>query len=74
MLMLEVKQLRFEKPPAALFTPPANCPTQAKGEWSATSISSHFETNIDAQGSGSLDLGTGKTTGDATVKSSTKPK
>jgi len=74
MLMLEVKQLRFEKPSAALFTPPANCPTQAQGEWSATSISSHFETNIDVQGSGSLDLGTGKTTGNATVKSNTKPK
>jgi hypothetical protein len=74
MLMQEVKELRFEKPSAALFTPPANCPTQAQGEWSATSISSHFETNIDVQGSGSVDLGTGKTTGDATVKSSTKPK
>jgi hypothetical protein len=74
MLMLEVKELRFEKPSATLFTPPANCTMQAQGEWSATSISSHFETNIDAQGSGSLDLGTGKTTGDATVKSSAKPK
>jgi len=74
MLMLEVKELRFEKPPAALLTPPANCPTQAQGEWSATSISSHFETNINVQGSGSLDLGTGKTTGNATVKSGSKPK
>ncbi|MGO9316273.1 MAG: hypothetical protein ACLPXT_16135 [Terracidiphilus sp.] len=74
LLMLEVKQLRFEKPSAALFTPPANCPTQAQGEWSATSISSHFETNINVQGSGSLDLGAGKTTGKATVKSTTKPK
>ena len=74
MLMLEVKQLRFEKPSAALFTPPANCPTQAQGEWSATSISSHVETNIDVQGSGSVDLGTGKTTGSANVKSSIKPK
>jgi len=74
MLMLEVKQLRFEKPSAALLTPPANCTTHAQGEWSATSINSHFETNIDVQGSGSVDLGTGKTTGKATVKSSTKPK
>jgi hypothetical protein len=74
MLMLEVKQLRFEKPSAALFTPPANCTTKAQGEWSATSINSHFETNIDVQGSGSVDLGAGKTTGKATVKSSTKPK
>ena len=74
MLMLEVKELRFEKPSAALFTPPANCTTQAQGEWSATDMSSHFETNIDVQGSGSVDLGTGKTTGNATVKSNTKPK
>jgi hypothetical protein len=74
MLMLEVKQLRFEKPSAALFTPPANCPTQAQGEWSATSISSHFEMNVEAHGSGSVDLGTGKTTGNATVKSGAKPK
>jgi hypothetical protein len=74
MLMLEVKELRFEKPPAVLLMPPANCPTQAQGEWSATSISSHVETNIDVQGSGSVDLGTGKTTGSANVKSSIKPK
>jgi hypothetical protein len=74
MLMLEVKELRFEKPSVAQLTPPANCPTQAQGEWSATSISSHFETNIEAHGSGSVDLGTGKTTGNATVKSTTKPK
>jgi hypothetical protein len=74
LLMLEVKQLRFEKPSAALFTPPDNCSTQAQGEWSATGMSSHFEFNVEAQGSGSVDLGTGKTTGNATVKSSTKPK
>jgi hypothetical protein len=72
MLMLEVKELHFEKPAAALLVPPANCPTQAQGEWSATSISSHFEMNVEAQGSGSVDLGTGKTTGDATVKSGAK--
>ncbi len=74
MLMLEVKELHFEKPSVALFTPPTNCTTQAQGEWSATGMSSHFEMNIDVQGSGSVDLGTGKTTGNATVKSSTKPK
>jgi len=73
MVMLEVKELRFEKPAAGLFTPPANCATQAQGEWSATRISSHFETNIGAHGSGSMDLGTGKATGDATVKSGTPP-
>ncbi len=73
MLTLEVKELRFEKPSVARITPPANCPTQAQGEWSATSISSHFETNINVQASGSVDLGTGKTTGNATVKANTKP-
>jgi hypothetical protein len=74
MVMLEVKQLRFEKPSAALFTPPANCTTQAQGEWSATSITSHSEFHIEGKASGSVDLGTGKTTGNATVKSNTKPK
>jgi hypothetical protein len=73
-LMFEVKELRFEKPSAALLTPPANCPTQAQGEWSATSISAHGETNIEAHGSGSVDLKTGKTTGDATVKTGNKPR
>jgi hypothetical protein len=74
LLMLEVKQLRFEKPSVALFTPPANCPTHAQGEWSATGMSSHFEFHVEGQGSGSVDLGTGKTTGNATVKSGSKPK
>jgi hypothetical protein len=73
MLMLEVKELRFEKPAAALFTPPANCTTQAPGEWSATGMSGHFEINVEAQGSGSVDLKTGKATGDATVKPGTPP-
>jgi hypothetical protein len=73
MLMLEVKELRFEKPAAALFTPPANCATQAQGEWSATGMSGHFEINVEAQGSGSVGLKTGKATGDATVKSGAPP-
>ncbi len=72
-LMLEVKELRFEKPSTALFTPPANCTTQVQGEWSATSISSHFDFNIEAHGSGSVDLKTGKATGDATVKTGNQP-
>ncbi len=71
-LMMEVKELRFEKPSAALFTPPANCTTQAQGEWSATSIGSHFEIDVEAHGSGSVDLGAGKATGDATVKTDDK--
>jgi hypothetical protein len=71
-LMLEVKELRFEKPSAALFTPPANCTTQAQGEWSATGMSGHFEMNVEVHGSGSVDLKTGKAKGDATVKSSSQ--
>ena len=69
MVMLEVKDLRFEKPAAALLAAPANCPAQAQGEWTAEGMHIHFETTIDAHGSGQVDLKTGKTTGDATVKS-----
>jgi hypothetical protein len=72
-LMLEVKELHFEKPDATLFTPPANCATQVRGEWSATSISSHFDFNIEAHGSGSMDVKTGKTTGDVEVKTGSQP-
>ena len=69
MLMLEVKELHFVKPDIALLVPPANCTTHAQGEWTATGMSGHFEVNVEAQGSGSVDLKTGKATGDATVKS-----
>ena len=72
-VMLEVKELRFEKPPAALLMPPANCAVQAQGEWAADGMHVHFETNIEAHGSGQVDLKTGKATGDATVKSGSKP-
>jgi hypothetical protein len=68
-LMLEVKELRFEKPDAALLAPPANCTTHAQGEWTADGMSAHSETTIDANGSGNADLPTGKTTGKAAVKS-----
>jgi hypothetical protein len=74
MVMLEVKELHFVKPDIALLTPPANCATRAQGEWSATGMSGHFEINVEAQGSGSVDLGTGKTTSNATGKSGAKPK
>lgn len=72
-LMLEVKELRFEKPDAALFTPPANCTTQVQGEWSATSISSHFDMNVDVHASGSVDLKTGKTKSDVDLKAGSQP-
>jgi len=74
LLMLEVKQLRFEKPDLALLAPPVNCSTQAQGEWTAHGISAHGETTIEVQGSGDADLKTGKTTGNATVKSGNKPR
>ena len=73
-LMLEVTELHFVKPDIALLVPPANCTTHAQGEWTATGMSGHFDLNIDAEGSGSVDLKTGKATGDATVKSSNKPR
>jgi hypothetical protein len=72
-LIQEVKELHFEKPPAALLAPPANCPTQAQGEWTADGISAHGESSIAVQGSGEKDLKTGKTTGKATVNSGSKP-
>jgi hypothetical protein len=74
MLMQEVKELHFVKPDIALLVPPANCMAHAQGEWTATGMSGHFDLNIDAEGSGSVDLKTGKATGDATVKSSKKPR
>ena len=73
MLMQEVKELHFVKPDIALLAPPANCTAHAQGEWTATGMSGHFEMNIDAEGSGSVDLKTGKATGDVTVKSGTTP-
>jgi hypothetical protein len=72
--MLEVKELRFEKPDPALLAPPANCTTQAQGEWTAHGISAHGETTIEVQGSGDADLKTGKATGDATDKSGSQPR
>jgi hypothetical protein len=73
-VLQELKELRFEKPPAALLTPPANCTVQAQGEWTADGMSAHSETTIDAHGSGEADAATGKATGDAKVKSGSKPR
>jgi hypothetical protein len=65
--MLEVKQLRFEKPDMSLLVPPANCTTQAQGEWTAHGISAHGETTVEVQGSGQTDLKTGEATGSSAV-------
>jgi len=73
LLMLEIKELHFVKPDIALLAPPANCTTQAQGEWAADGMHAHFEVNVEAQGEGSMDLKTGKTTGNATVKTNNKP-
>jgi len=72
LLIQEVKSLRFEKPDLALLAPPAGCTTQAQGEWTADGISAHGKSTIEVEGSGHTDLNTGKTTGDATVKSGGK--
>src|ERR1039458_137351 len=69
MLMLEVKELHFVKPDIALLVPPANSTTHAQGEWTATGMSGHFEVGAGSWPAGSVDLKTGKATGDATVKS-----
>ena len=62
-LILEVKEPRFKKPPVALFIPPADFTAQVQREWSTTIISSHFELNVEAHGSGLLEWNTGKVTG-----------
>jgi hypothetical protein len=71
-VLLEVKELSFEKPAAALVAAPANCSAQAQGEWTAEGMHIHFDTSIEAHGSGQVDLKTGKATGDATVKSGSR--
>lgn len=73
-VVLEVKALHFEKPPAGLLAPPANCTTQAQGEWTADGMSAHTETTINAEGAGQAELKTGKAKGEATVKSGVKPR
>jgi len=65
--MMEVKQVDFSPPAAALFVPPANCSTQAQGDWSDTTMNAHAEANITAQGSASANLATGKTHGQVTA-------
>jgi hypothetical protein len=64
---LEVKQVDFSPPAAALFVPPANCSAQAQGDWSDTTMNAHAEANITAQGSASANLATGQAQGQATA-------
>lgn len=67
---LEVKQLSFTKPSDALFAPPSNCGTQTQGEWSDTGVNAHAEVPVEAQGSGSANLATNQTQGEASVQTS----
>lgn len=71
--LLEVKSVRYEKPDAGLLAVPANCATQAQGEWTENGISAHGEATINATASGSVNLETGETKGNADVKSTAKP-
>ncbi len=66
--MMEVKQVEFGSPAASLFVPPTNCTTQSQGDWSDTQMSAHAEAQIEAQASGSANLATGETHGQATAK------
>jgi len=68
--MLEVKQVSFAPPLDSYFVTPANCDTQAQGEMTNTGFSSHAEERVEAQGTGSANLGTNETHGEATVRTS----
>jgi hypothetical protein len=67
---MEVKQLSYDKPPDALFAPPPNCTTQTQGEWSNMGVNAHAEASVEAHGSGSANLATNQTQGEATVQTS----
>jgi hypothetical protein len=65
--VMEVKQVDFSPPAAALFVPPASCSTQSQGDWSDTTMNAHAQANITAQGSASANLATGETHGQVTA-------
>jgi len=68
--MLEVKQVSFTPPLESYFTMPSNCETQAQGEMTSTGFSAHSEVQVEAKGSGSANVGTNETHGEATVRTS----
>ena len=68
--MLEVKQVSFTPPLDSYFVTPSNCDTQAQGEMTNTGFSSHAEEHVEAQGTGSANLKTNETHGEATVRTS----
>ena len=68
--MLEVKQVSFAQPLDSYFVTPSNCDTQAQGEMTSTGFSAHAEAQMEAQGTGSANVGTNETHGEATVRTS----
>jgi len=74
MVVVEVKELHFDKTADALLNAPATCTEQASGVWDENGINASAETTIEVKGSGSADLKTGKTQGEATVKSGNQPR
>ena len=68
--MMEVKHVSFGQPLDSYFVPPSNCDTQAQGEMTSTGFSAHAEAQVEAKGTGSVDLRTDATHGEATVRTS----
>jgi len=60
MVMLEVKELALREAGCRVAGAPANCSAQAQGEWTAEGMHIHFETTSMRNGSGQVDLKTGK--------------
>lgn len=66
--VMEVKELTFAKPPAALLTPPAICKMSNSVMDDTGRISSHAESTIEATAGGTADLATGKVESSVSVK------
>jgi hypothetical protein len=67
---MEVKAVSYGKPLDSLFATPPNCTTQTQGEWSNMGVNAHAETSVEAQGSGSANLATNQTQGEASAQTS----
>jgi hypothetical protein len=68
--MLEVKQVSFTQPLDSYFVTPSNCEPQAQGEMTNTGFSAHAEEQVEAHGTGSVNVGTNETHGEATLRTS----
>jgi hypothetical protein len=69
--LLEVTELTFAKPAGAPLQPPSECIATNSEMTDAGDIRSRAEGSVDAQASGTVDLGTGRTAGTATVTEGT---